>query len=252
MNRQLTEAYRKAFETKRLTFIVETEAVRDAWEPFAGNQVVHIPAAIPSNEYKPTPSREARQRLGLPGNALICLFFGTHREGKDYAIAIKAAKLSKSKPYLLFVGPLISGNDPAKLLQENSYDYGASWEGYYPDEKVGELFDACDVVMLPYTEGYDKGSAVLLQACQYLKSVIATDTGHLVDFVTTHQTGLLFDPGNAQSLADCYDRLLSSRLADMDVMTESLLATREFYSWKNLLRSYLKIFELEHSANRTS
>lgn len=249
MDQARSESYRKAFDTNRLTFIVETEAIRDAWKPYAGDHVVYIPAAIPCGVHKSITPKEARQRLGLPEDALICLFFGTHREGKDYAIAIKAAKLSKSKPYLLFVGPLISGNDPNKLLQENDYDIGASWNGYYPDEKVNELFAACDAVMLPYNEGYDKGSAVLLQACQYLKPVIATNTGHLAEFVNQHQAGMLFEPGNPQSLADCYDSLPSSSLADIDLMKKSLLATREFYSWKNLLSPYLEIFGLERTGN---
>jgi len=236
--------YKKAFATGRLDFIVETEAVRKAWEPMAGGHVIHIPAAVPLRESVVTDRVATRKKLGLPLDACICLFFGTHREGKDYRTAISAAKKSKSQPFLLFVGPLISQNDPACLLKEMDYNHAASWNQYYPDDQVGDLFDACDAVILPYNKGYDKGSAVLLQACQYGKPVIATDTGHLAEFVNKHGTGFLFPPGNIQGLADCFDALSvadESRLIDLKT---SIANTQKYYSWRALTKSYLDIFKL--------
>jgi hypothetical protein len=54
---------------------------------------------------------------------LICLFFGTPLEGKDYRVAIEAAQKCHTAPFLSFVGPLISGNDPDTLLNELGFDH---------------------------------------------------------------------------------------------------------------------------------
>jgi hypothetical protein len=61
--------------------------------------------------------------------------------------------------------------------------------------------------MLPYAVDYIKGSAVLLQVCQFSKPVIATDTGHLHDFVSEHSIGLLFEAGSSESPASCYEQV---------------------------------------------
>ncbi|MEI6322430.1 MAG: glycosyltransferase family 4 protein [bacterium] len=241
------DLYRRAFATGRLEFIVETEAVRQAWEPLAGEHAVHIPAALTERTDPILDKAEARMRLGLPREAFIPLFFGTHREGKDYRTAIEAAKLSKSQPTLLFAGPLISGNDPEALLLELGYDHAVSWKRYYPDDAVALLFDACDAVMLPYERGYTKGSGVLLQACKYGKPVIASDTGHLAEFVSRHSTGLLYKPGNTESLASVYDRMAEGQQIGAASMKLNIQRTVLEYNWKKLVERYLEIFDGEGS-----
>jgi glycosyltransferase involved in cell wall biosynthesis len=205
--------------------------------------VVHIPAALTERADKSLGTLEARTVLGLPKEGFICLFFGTHREGKDYRTAIEAAKLSNSRPLLLFAGPLISGNDPDVLLKEIAYENAVSWKRYYPDEGVSLLFDACNAVMLPYTEGYTKGSGVLLQACKFGKPVIASNTGHLADFVNRHSSGLLYEPGNAASLAGVYDRMAKAEEVDGNRFKEGIERAVQEYSWKQMVIRYLRVLK---------
>ena len=243
MEMEREETYRKAFATGRLTFIVETESVRKSWERLAGDRVVHIPAALPATAHSPISRAKARIQLGLPREVTIFLFFGTHREGKDYRTAIEAAKASSSQPFLLFVGPLISGNDPAALVASMGYGNAACWNDYFSDEKVPALFDACDAVMLPYAENYNKGSAVLLQACHFGKPVIATASGHLKEFVESNRTGLLYEPGSVSGLAKCYDEVSSWKAAGEAGAPWSFDLARSRYSWATLSGNYLRIFE---------
>lgn len=242
LSKDRADDYRRAFDTGRLTFIVETEAVREAWQDLSCEHVVHIPAALPWNRHQPVPQSEARSMLELPEDKTICLFFGTHRVGKDYETAIRAAKASSSQPFLLFAGPVISGNDPAALTASIGYRNSASWNGYFPDDKVPLLFDAADVVMLPYADNYTKGSAVLLQACHFRKPVIATNTGHLREFVELNSNGLLYASGSVQELADCYDLISSHKQAGSLDSKWSFETANANYSWDKLLPQYLGIF----------
>lgn len=244
INKAREDEYRRAFDTGRLTFIVETDDVRAAWEYLAGEHVIHIPAALPFTKHVPLPQVIARQNLGLPERERICLFFGTHREGKDYFTAIAAAKASTSKPYLLFVGPLISGNDPAVVAADARYSKFESWSGYFPDDQVPMLFDAADAVILPYMEHYAKGSAVLLQAAHYAKPVIAAASGHLKDFVTENKTGMLYECGSVNSLAACYDELDAIKISNSITKSFCFDKTAAAFSWSNLIEKYIKIFNI--------
>jgi glycosyltransferase involved in cell wall biosynthesis len=242
MPQKRVSLYREAFATGRLHFIVETEAVRQAWEPVAGESVIHIPAAITERSEQPLTKQAARRKLGLDEDGFMPLFFGTHREGKDYRTAIEAAKLAKEHPFLIFAGPLISGNDPNTLLKELGYNNAKSWNRYIPDDEVSLLFDACDVVMLPYSQGYTKGSAVLLQACKYGKPIIASNTGHLANFVNTHKVGLLYKPGDPESLASAYDIMCKSVKNIVSRWEITASKTMQSYSWGILVKRYLEIF----------
>ena len=242
--------YKRAFQTGRLTFIVETETVRKNWEDLAGERVVHIPAALPSQPHTPVAQEEARKKLNLPPDATICLFFGTHREGKDYETAVRAAGESESKPFLWFVGPLISGNDPAQITMRHEYSATESLSGYLPDESVSLVFDAADAVVLPYSEGYQKGSAVLLQACHFKKPVIATRTGHLKDFVELNHNGFLFEAGSSRDLASCYDQVHALKHSSDLVSRFSFKTAVENYSWPVLKERYMEVFRNEISSCR--
>ena len=241
--KMLGPLYRSAFSTGRLKFIVETEAVRSAWEELAGANVVHIPVAASNRSESPLNKQECRKCLGLPEDAFVCLFFGTHREGKDYRTAIEAARISRANPFLLFAGPIISGNDPDALLKEYGYLNAVSLKHFFIESEATILFDACDAVVLPYAKGYEKGSAVLLQACKYGKPVIASDTGHLSYFVNKHKTGRLFTPGNPQSLANVFNEMAQlDNYSTQEINFHIKNATHE-YTWNQLIFRYSEIFK---------
>lgn len=244
-SRQLGEdrtSYVRAFETNRLTFIVETEETLRQWQPIAGSHVRYIPVAVEDPIGPSLTPKEARTLYGIPANRFVCLFFGTHREGKDYHTAIEAAKLASSKPFLIFAGPVISKNDPERIVKELGFSDALVLNRNFRDGEEAGLFAACDVVVLPYAEGYTKGSAVLLQACKYNKRVIATNTGHFAEFIKAHHTGTLFSYGSKESMAACYDR---SAFADTLSLFTGIENTRRTFSWTNTIAAYLSIFSQE-------
>jgi glycosyltransferase involved in cell wall biosynthesis len=204
--------------------------------------VFHIPAAIAERSEQPLTKQVARRKLGLAEDGFIPLFFGTHRVGKDYRTAIEAARLTKEHPFLLFAGPLISGNDPGALLKELGYTNAVSWNRFIPDDAVSLLFDACDVVMLPYSEGYTKGSAVLLQACKYGKPVIASNSGHLADFINSHKMGLTYEPQDIIGLAKIYEWTANALKNDPNLWRRGFDEAKHYYSWNKMVERYMEVF----------
>jgi glycosyltransferase involved in cell wall biosynthesis len=232
-------SYIKAFQTSRLTFIVETEETLRQWQPIAGEHVRHIPVAIEDPIAQSLTLNQARNVYGIPTDRFVCLLFGTHREGKDYHTAIEAAKLASSKPFLVFAGPVISSNDPERIVQELGFADALVLNRNFRDGQEAALFAACDAVVLPYAEGYTKGSSVLLQACKYGRPVIATNTGHFTEFIYAYKTGLLFNYGSKESLAECYNR---SAYEDNSDMFASIAEARRAFAWSTMILKYISIF----------
>ena len=98
------------------------------------------------------------------------------------------------------------------------------------------------MAVLPYTEGYEKGSAVLLQACNYGKPVVAANTGHLANFINLHRTGKLYTPENPVDLAKVLDEMANISTTESTELAERIQKTADFYSWKNLTIKYMDVF----------
>jgi glycosyltransferase involved in cell wall biosynthesis len=72
---------------------------------------------------------------------------------------------------------------------------------------VSALMAACDIFVSPCpVEGF---GLVLLEAMALGKPVIAAEAGGPLEIVADGETGLLFAPGNAESLAAAMKRLLA-------------------------------------------
>jgi glycosyltransferase involved in cell wall biosynthesis len=222
---------------------VETAQVKAAWEALSPGHIHHIPAATPLGKIQKMDKTVARAHLSLPLDSKIFLCFGTHRMDKDYLTVIRAAKESKSRPYMLFVGPLISKNNPANILLELDYDYGALWDQYYPENKISELFDACDALILPYPDDYNKGSGVMLQACQHRLPIISTYGGYPAEFIRQHGIGFLYRDRDSKSLAAVYDHFTDMQSSEYRSLQDHLIRAQEVYSWQRLIKEYLRVFK---------
>jgi glycosyltransferase involved in cell wall biosynthesis len=238
----LSRLYRLAFKTNRLTFITETDAMTESWRPLAGDHVITIPVAI--KDIPPSPSILTRNTLGISHDDFVCLLFGTHRGDKDYRTVIAAAKTSRTQPILLFAGPLISDNDPERILAEEGYARGICITRYLSNNEVSDVFSICDCVILPYPKGYEKGSGVLLQACEHNRPVIASDSGHLARFISEHRTGTCYEPQNATDLSQVIDRMFFFHRESNGTWDSNIEAVKRKFSWQEILPHYLKALRI--------
>ena len=69
-----------------------------------------------------------------------------------------------------------------------------------------KLYNAADVVVFP--SRYESFGLVPLEAFVYGKPVIGSKIGAIPEVVEHNQSGLLFEDGNPDALADCFDRLV--------------------------------------------
>ena len=233
----LRKLLQRAVATGRLDFTCENELLREELAPLVGAHIHVIPYAVDENENLPAPD-EARRRLELPANEKILLFFGTHRLEKDYRTALAGAARLASPPLALFVGRLISANDPRQVAAGLHYPRVRIVSEFVPEDMAKYYFAAADVVALPYEADFSRGSGVLIECCRHLRPMIASATPYFSAFLAQYACGLTYGPGDSASFAEALNRLLSG---DRDFRPE-LERARHAHSWTVTVDQYLALY----------
>jgi glycosyltransferase involved in cell wall biosynthesis len=190
---------------------------------------------------------EARNRLGVPEDKTILLFFGQIKKVKGVGVLLEAfAEVLKKRDdvFLILAGNVWKDNfsyyqqiiDKYNIANELKIDIR-----FIPDEEVGYYYSACDIAVLPYLDVYQSG--VIQLAYAYGKPTIATSIGSFKEIVTDGKTGFLCKPNDSASLAN----VIENALGHKDKFEVMGLNGREFikqkYSWTDIARQITQIYE---------
>jgi glycosyltransferase involved in cell wall biosynthesis len=153
-------------------------------------------------------SREMiRRQLQIPASGLLLLAFGHLRDAKNLDLVLRAMT-SNPDAYLLIAGKELSATQrAAKYYQELAVQLGVSercrWRiGHVPESEIGNLFEASDLVLLTYNQGFRSASGVLNVAVQYRKPCLASSgSGNLKTSVERYALGRWIAPDDAAALA---------------------------------------------------
>ncbi|MBI1748426.1 MAG: glycosyltransferase family 4 protein [Acidobacteria bacterium] len=165
-------------------------------EPFYGN------GAVPPS----------RQWLGLPSGKMILsvsrLQASEYYKKLDSVIEAMPAVLQKvPDAFYVLVG---DGNDRPRLEQmakRLSVSNRVIFVGRVPDSLLPAYYQSSDIFVLPsLKEGF---GIVFLEAMYYSKPCIGARAGGVPEVIVDGETGLLIDPGDAESLTDTMVRLLN-------------------------------------------
>jgi glycosyltransferase involved in cell wall biosynthesis len=128
-------------------------------QPFA--QVVPGAVVVPHGvEAFATPSpehvRQAKQELGLRADRLSVLCFGFLAPYKGLEVALQAAALAPEVELIVAGGihPRFARTDGYAEDLQRRYGANARFTGYVPDAQVPALFEATDVLLLPYPTAF--------------------------------------------------------------------------------------------------
>lgn len=153
---------------------------------------------------------EARQRLGLPADEPVALFFGIVRPYKGLRFAIKAfAELrARGKTTQL----LVAGEfwEDITLYTQLIEKLGLSAQvkidnRYIPDEEVGLYFSAADIFIAPYVGGTQ--SAAVKMALGFGLPLVISQSLHSAELADEISRRLYWvDPKNVPALADALER----------------------------------------------
>lgn len=182
----------------------------------------------------PLPKTEARQRLGLPADAPVLLFFGFVRayKGLDVLLDAMPRVVERVPDARLIVAGEFYEDEAAYRERAAPLGDAVRFDAdYIPDADVATYFSAADVVVQPYRSATQSGVAQI--AFHFARPVVTTDVGGLAETVPDSEAGLVVPPEDPAALADALVRFFDDDLAE--ILAEGVRRERERYSWDHLL-----------------
>jgi len=180
---------------------------------------------------------EARERLRLPKNEIILLYFGVLTREKGLDILLEAIKEIKGKFKLLIAGRPVyftksyieayktQLDEPTKIIDHIEY---------ISQDDVPFYFLSADAVILPYRKSFLGTSGVLQQACGAGKPVIATNVGEIGETVRKYNLGIVVSPESPDSLREGIQEFLKNYQEMIKKIKQNAIKYAEEHSWEKM------------------
>ena len=124
------------------------------------------------------------------------------------------------------------------LVRTRGLDRRVQFLGYRED--VAQLLAEADVFVLPSrSEAFPNGA---IEAMAAGLPVVASATGGLLDLIEHGHTGLLFEPGNAEALADALRHLFTGAGIAAGIGHRAQAQVRQRYSFERMVRSFEDLY----------
>ncbi len=173
--------------------------------------------------------------------ASVLLFFGFVRPYKGLKVLIQAMASIPEIVHLNIVGDFGGAKDEYMAMIEKLHllERISVRDGYIPDKEVGEYFERCDAVVLPYLDATQSGIAQI--AFGFEKPVIATKVGGLPEVVKDGETGVLCDAGSPEALKDAIQRFFElNKTVDF---AENIRNDAPRFSWEHMVDTIAELTE---------
>ena len=204
---------------------------------------------------KPVNLEATKEPFGLKNQPTI-LFVGrlAKRKGVKEFIEKSLVRVVREIPSVCFV---IVGDNPLQSLTQRDDIVGEIHAavshlglhnhvrllGSLDDEEVRNLYQLCDVVVLPAlvsTDDVEGFGIVLLEAAAAGRPTVATRVGGIPDAVEDGKSGILVNPGDYERLSQTLVELLSNETARSTLGDYAKDRAREAFSWSRIVGQYEK------------
>jgi glycosyltransferase involved in cell wall biosynthesis len=185
---------------------------------------------------------EFRARFAHPSERIV---FGVGRlvweKGYQDLVAAGPAVLAKA-PDVKFV---VAGSGPMlDSLRARAESLGIGpkfyFTGFIPDEDRDRLFVLADAAVFP--SHYEPFGIVALEAMAARAPVVATDVGGFREIITNHETGILVQPGNPESLAWGILHTLTHPEWTRQRVENAYRLVTERYNWGRIAGETLQVY----------
>lgn len=208
-----TQAASEADRVIAITNALKDELVRRGVPP---DHIAVVPNSVDSSRFVPAPrDSELERELGLEGKRVVG-YVGTFTdyEGLDHLLYAVSSLIDRGvdNVHLLLVGDGSSFRELGRLVAELELDEYVTMTGRVPFDEVNRYYSLVDVAPfprkpLPVTEMVSPLKPFEAMAME--KAVLVSSVSALAEMVDDGTTGLIFEKGNIDSLAEALHRLVS-------------------------------------------
>ena len=204
----------------------------------------NIPFSItPHGHYREVyPNRvtsfEAKKKLGFPAKSDVICFFGAIRRYKNIPFLIDNFRQLKDENLYLVIGGKTDSSDlVAELIQKAGEDSRIRLHlEFIPEEKMQVYLNASSVVVLPYEEILNSGSAIL--ALSFNRPVIVPDKGSMSELQTLVGSEWVFTYKGALT-----QLILSEAVNWYRNVTRAKRASLEALSWDSIAKRTIGFYD---------
>ncbi len=238
------------FVRKPDAFICMTKQVRSDLESFSvpGKKIGLYHHPLYDNFGDPLSKADAREKLSIPLNEKIILFFGFIREYKGLDLLIRALgdeRLKGLNLKLLVAGEFyVKPDSYHALAREMKVTDRIYWHtDFIPNDLVRTYFCAVDLVAQPYKHATQSG--VTQVAYHFEKPMLVTRVGGLPEMVKHNEAGYVVPPDPPEIAASIEDFFRNDRSEEM-VM--SVKQEKKRFSWEQFVKGIIKVANLDFDA----
>ena len=175
-----------------------------------GKKIKHLPYGIETEQLaRVARDSPVKKRRAVTDAPLKIGYFGGFSKHKGVHVLLDAFGQLEGKAELELHG--IGSDEPyVKLLRKRARAVKAKWCGPYESEELSSALEGVDVVVVPslWVENYP---IVIREAFAAGRPVITSRLGALPESVRDGVDGLLFEPGDAEELAELLKRCESEQ-----------------------------------------
>lgn len=218
--------YRWSSRHNSYRVIVQNERAKKVYDEYLGGaygdrvSVLALPISHNGRTHSIPQKGKAREQLGIPADAFVCLSFGAPHSGKDMATLFSGVSKVYGA-YLLHGGTHAFGLGEAPGLLRDRLNLGGRsklYTRYITEDEKPLFFAAADVLVLSYTKAFSCTSSMVWEAALYRLPVIASGANTLGEQITSYKMGLTFEPEDAFSLAQAIGRYMAMPKGERDAM----------------------------------
>jgi glycosyltransferase involved in cell wall biosynthesis len=183
---------------------------------------------------------QSRKIMNIAESQFVFLFIGLVRPYKGINELIESFKKIKDASVKLIIAGRIEDKALAELLKDKASDcQNILFELHYIEDDEMEIYlKAADVLVLPYRDIINSGSAVL--GMSFGKAIISPRMGCLPEILQS-KGGILYDPDLENGLIEAMRKVLASKNNISDMGKENL-ETAKKWGWQGVAASTANVY----------
>ena len=203
---------------------------------------------------KPMEERDialSRQKLGIPTDAKVVLFFGFIWLGKgiDFLLGVFARVARRIPEAFLFIGGHTRSRKYSayvSYLKTRAWLLGFGrrarfWGGFVPEEMVPVIYSAGDVVAMPYRQDYSSVSGVVHQTSGIGKLLLCSRISKFDEITASIDPALTVPADDREAWVETLVRLLTDQVWAAE-MKQKIKRFAEQTSWANVGKMHLDAY----------
>lgn len=210
-----------------------------------------IPNGIDHEAFARDVSVDFYRKRFVPAGDKLVFFVGRLVYEKGVQTVIEAMPLMMNKvPDITFVvagsGPHL--NELKSLVSAYGLDEKVKFTGHMDTEALCAFYRCADLTVVPSL--YEPFGMVVLESMAMGTPTIVADTGGLSEIVVHEETGLKFEPGNPESLAEAMMRVLCDADLSRRLASDAQAYMGDTYNWDRISRQTIDVYRKAESGYR--